>query len=59
LTAAFTVHAHFVLGANVHQNHLLLAIPLAILSSAGRGRWRGVAYGFSENVSPSRRFPGA
>jgi hypothetical protein len=68
---AFLVHAYFLLAANVHENHLLLALPLAVVASAGRPRWRGPAfaltvihflnlnlfYGFSEAVSPNLAIP--
>jgi hypothetical protein len=68
---AFLVHAYFALAAQVHENHLLLAIPLAVVASIGRPRWRGVAlaltaiqflnlnlfYGFSEAISPNLAIP--
>jgi hypothetical protein len=68
---AFLVHAYFVLAANVHENHLLLAIPLAIVAAVGRAQWRHVAialtaihflnlnlfYGFSEGVARNLAIP--
>ena len=38
--AAFLVHAYFVLSAQVHENHLFPAIPLALVAGIGRPRWR-------------------
>jgi hypothetical protein len=69
--AAFLVHAYFVLAANVHENHLLLAIPLAVLAAAGRRQWTGVAaaltaihalnlnlfYGFGEHLRTNLAIP--
>jgi hypothetical protein len=68
---AFLVHAYFVLAANVHENHLLLAIPLAVLAAVGRPAWSRVAaaltvihalnlnlfYGFGEAVAPNLAIP--
>jgi hypothetical protein len=68
---AFLVHAYFVLAANVHENHLLLAIPLAIVAAVGRAQWSRMAmaltaihalnlnlfYGFSEGLSPNAAIP--
>lgn len=64
---AFSVHAYFVLAAQVHENHLFLALPLASLAAIGRERYTRVAvalsalsatnlfmfYGISEGVGPS------
>jgi hypothetical protein len=68
---AFLVHGYFVLAANVHENHLLLAIPLAVLAAVGRRSWSRVAvaltavhalnlnlfYGFSEGIVPNLAVP--
>jgi hypothetical protein len=68
---AFLVHAYFVLAAQVHENHLLLAIPLAVLAAVGRPSWARVAvvltaiqalnlnlfYGFSEGIAPNLAIP--
>lgn len=35
-SAAFIVHAYFVLGAQVHENHLYLAVPLLAAAAAAR-----------------------
>ena len=45
--AALVVHAYFVLGIAVHENHLYLALPLLALAAAlarisGRYTWRSV-----------------
>jgi hypothetical protein len=40
--AAFIVHAYFVLGIAVHENHLYLALPLLALAAAARPRLRPV-----------------
>jgi hypothetical protein len=69
--ASFLVHAYFVLAAQVHENHLLLAVPFAVLAAAGRPSWGRVAlaltaiqalnlnlfYGFSEGMAPSLALP--
>jgi hypothetical protein len=68
---AFLVHAYFVLAAQVHENHLVLAVPLAVLAGAGRPQWRAVAaalsavlflnlnlfYGLSEGLVPTFAIP--
>lgn len=36
--AAFIVHAYFVLGVQVHENHLYLAVPLLAAGAANCGR---------------------
>ncbi len=68
---AFLVHAYFVLSAQVHENHLFLAIPLAVLAAIGRRGWARVAlvltaiqvlnlnffYGFSEGIEPGFAIP--
>jgi hypothetical protein len=37
---AFTVHAHFTLGIQAHENHLALAVPLLAFVSASRRGYR-------------------
>jgi hypothetical protein len=46
-TAAFIVHAYFMLGVAVHENHLYLAVPLLAAAAAGRPRLRPVLIGVS------------
>jgi hypothetical protein len=45
--AAFIVHAYFVLGVQVHENHLYLAVPLLSAAAAVQRRLRPVFYGVS------------
>ena len=45
--AAFVVHAYVVLGVQVHENHLYLAIPLVSGAAAVRRELRPVFYGVS------------
>lgn len=45
--AAFIVHAYFVLGVQVHENHLYLAVPLLAAAAAVRTELRPVLYGLS------------
>ena len=45
--AAFVVHAYFVLGVAVHENHLYLAVPLLAAAAAFRPRLRPVLAGVS------------
>lgn len=45
--AAFIVHAYFVLGVQVHENHLYLAVPLLAGAAAIRTRLRPVLLGTS------------
>ena len=45
--AAFIVHAYFVLGVQVHENHLYLAVPLLVAAAAVHPRLRPVFYGVS------------
>jgi hypothetical protein len=45
--AAFIVHAYFVLGVAVHENHLYLAVPLLAAAAAVRPRLRPVLAGVS------------
>ena len=45
--AAFIVHAYFVLGVQVHENHLYLAIPLLARRRGGTPRLRPVFSGVS------------
>lgn len=44
---AFTAHAFFLFSAQVHENHLFLAVPLAVLAGVSRPGWRPVALGLS------------
>jgi hypothetical protein len=46
-TAAFIVHAYFLLGVAVHENHLYLAVPLLAAAAAARPRLRPVMLGLS------------
>jgi hypothetical protein len=39
--AALTVHAYFTLGVAVHENHILLAVPLLAVAAALQPRFRG------------------
>jgi hypothetical protein len=43
--AAFIVHAYFVLGVQVHENHLYLAVPLLAVAAAAYDELRPVFYG--------------
>jgi hypothetical protein len=45
--AAFIVHAYFVLGVQVHENHLYLAVPLLAAAAAARPGLRPVLLGVS------------
>jgi hypothetical protein len=45
--AAFIVHAYFLLGVAVHENHLYLAVPLLAAAAASRPRLRPVLGGVS------------
>jgi hypothetical protein len=45
--AAFIVHAYFVLGVQVHENHLYLAVPLLAAAAAVNHALRPVFYGVS------------
>jgi dolichyl-phosphate-mannose-protein mannosyltransferase len=45
--AAFIVHAYFLLGVAVHENHLYLAVPLLAAAAAFRPRLRPVLAGVS------------
>ncbi len=45
--AAFIVHAYFVLGVQVHENHLYLAVPLLAGAAAIQRELRPVFYGIS------------
>jgi hypothetical protein len=42
-SAAFIVHAYVVLTPQVHENHLLAAIPFLVLAAAGRPRFTPLA----------------
>jgi hypothetical protein len=44
---AFIVHAYFLLGVAVHENHLYLAVPLLALAAAARPRLRPILFGVS------------
>jgi hypothetical protein len=45
--AAFTVQAFFVLGVSVHDNHMMMAVPLAILAAALRPDFTPIAVAIS------------
>lgn len=45
--SAFVVHAYFVLGVAVHENHLYLAVPLLAGAAAARPRLRPVLFAVS------------
>jgi hypothetical protein len=45
--AAFTVHAFFVLGVSVHDNHMMLTVPLLILAAGLRPAFTPIAIGVS------------
>ena len=49
--AAFLVHAHATLSAQVHENHLFAAVPLLVLAAAGRRGFRPIALGVSAVVA--------
>ena len=63
--AAFIVHAYFVLGVQVHENHLYLVVPLLAGAAASRPRLRPVllatsivfALNLSLTVGLGRGFP--
>jgi hypothetical protein len=44
---AFIVHAYFLLGVAVHENHLYLAVPMLAAAAAFRPRLRPVLAGVS------------
>lgn len=46
-SAAFIVHAYFVLGVQVHENHLYLAVPLLGVAAAVERSLRPVFFGIS------------
>jgi len=46
-SAAFIVHAYFVLGVQVHENHLYLAVPLLGIAAAVERPLRPVFFGVS------------
>jgi len=48
---AFVVHAYATLGAQVHENHMFAAVPLAILAASGRSAFRGIAAALSAIVA--------
>lgn len=48
---AFTVHAYATLAAQVHENHLFLAVPLLVLAAAGEPRYRRVLWVVSAIVA--------
>jgi len=50
-TAAFIVHAYFVLGIAVHENHLYLALPLLALAASGRPKLRPIHLAVSAVVA--------
>jgi hypothetical protein len=45
--AAFTVQTFFVLGVSVHDNHMMLAVPLAVLAAALRPAFTPLALAIS------------
>jgi hypothetical protein len=45
--ASLVVHAYFVLGVQVHENHLYLAVPLLAAAAAARPRLRPLLLGIS------------
>lgn len=49
--AALIVHAYFVLGIAVHENHLYLALPLLALAAAVRPRLRAIHVAISTVVA--------
>ncbi len=49
--AAFIVHAYFVLGIAVHENHLYFALPLLALAAAARPRLRPIHIAISAVVA--------
>ncbi len=48
---AFIVHAYFVLGVAVHENHLFLAVPLLALAGCARPRLRRIHFAVSGVVA--------
>lgn len=40
--AAFTVHTYFVVAVGVHENHLMLAVPLLVLAATTRTSFRPI-----------------
>ena len=50
-SAAFIVHAYFVLGIAVHENHLYFALPLLALAAAARPRLRPIHIAVSAVVA--------
>lgn len=44
---AFAVHAYFMLGLQVHENHLYLALPLLALATGRDPRFRGITIAVS------------
>jgi hypothetical protein len=50
-SAAFIVHAYFVLGIAVHENHLYFALPLLALAAAARPRLRPIHMAISAVVT--------
>jgi len=50
-TAALVVHAYFVLGIAVHENHLYFALPLLALAAAARPRLRPIQLAVSAVVA--------
>src|SRR6185369_679045 len=49
--AAFIVHAYFVLGIAVHENHLYFALPLLALAAAARPQLRPIHMAVSAVVT--------
>ena len=50
-SAALIVHAYFVLGIAVHENHLYLALPLLALAAAARPQLRPIHIAISAVVT--------
>jgi len=49
--AAFIIHAYATLSAQVHENHMFAAVPLAVLAASGERRFRWIAVGISAVVA--------
>ena len=48
---AFLVHAYATLSVQVHENHLVAAVPLLALAAAGRRRFRAIFVAVSAIVA--------
>jgi len=49
--AAFLIHAYATLSAQVHENHMFAAVPLAVLAASGERRFKWIAAGISAVVA--------